>query len=101
MAYSLGILPTTTHTVLPLLWKVHLAVVAALLNRHTGTPLFLSLTLLQYSYNFTFLLHLETLARVPVTVTQIHAEQRLWSPEGAKAAEGPVPFLSGRIYLAQ
>lgn len=62
--------------------------------------LFLSLTLLdalQDSYNFT-LLHLETLAR---SVIQIHTEQRLWPPEGAKAAEGPVPFLSGGLYLAE
>ena len=81
-----------------------LIVFAALLNRYTETSLFLSLALLdalQHSYNFTLLLHLETLARVCAAVTQIRAEHRLWPPEGAKAAEGPVPFLTGRTYLTQ
>lgn len=33
--------------------------------------------------------------RKHVTMIQIHTEWRLWPPKGAKAAEGPVPFLSG------
>lgn len=84
--------------------SVQISGFAALLNTSTGTSLVPSLTsldALQDSYNFTLLLHVQTLARVHFTVIQIHTEQRLWPPEGVKAAKGLVPFLSGEIYLAQ